>query len=112
MRDDGRRTKARGACKRWSCDICRVRKEADATVEARKHLALGGTLWVMELPDTDEPEGAALRERLCDRASEARQKLPKDHDRLQMSDTSVSDGRASRCSSRRSTLVVAGNHRL
>jgi hypothetical protein len=40
----------------------------------------------MELPDTDEPEGAALRERLCERASEAREKLRSKPDRLEISE--------------------------
>jgi hypothetical protein len=71
----GRRSKVQGPCNRWSCSICRIDKAALATAGPRKHLKAGGMLWMLELPDTDEPDGAALRERLCGRASKARAKL-------------------------------------
>ena len=71
----GRRTKAQGPCNRWSCSICRIDKAALATSGPRKHLKAGGTLWIVELPDTDEADGAVLRERLCGRASKARTRL-------------------------------------
>ncbi len=84
----GRRTRSRGPCDRWSCEVCRGEKVRPATAAARKYRAAGGTFWAAELGDIDVQAASAVRALISDRASKARELLllAKDSDPLHVSE--------------------------